>query len=296
MKPTPRSKKEPSSSVTPPQPQRAEQQFTPLSRPDSRPPPNRTPIPQGAIDAYASALQQNLRQIKEESSGPPPSESRMSQKRAAVEAPAQQPPLKQQKMAPSRKYTQRPSWAQLSKHNPKFGQQNAMANGARRQNVQSQRSEPQAPQVTQQQNGPQANGQLAINDVELDGRDPWTYPKPLDMDLIEASQVLGKWEKTFRWNTPYPDMLREVQNWLFAHLDQLGDAGTDPREGTIEIEAKIGTLLIAGSDDERCNLPVGSMAIIRPEANGRYHFESQMTPVRLHCASVEACWKCSANK
>jgi hypothetical protein len=50
---------------------------------------------------------------------------------------------------------------------------------------------------------------------------------------------MGKWEKTFRWNTPYPDLLMVVQNWLSRQLEELRDVGMDAREGTVEIEARV---------------------------------------------------------
>jgi hypothetical protein len=95
------------------------------------------------------------------------------------------------------------------------------------------------------------------------------------MDLIEASQVLGKWEKTFRWNTPYPDVLKTVYDWLWQNLEQLGDVGTDPGEGTVEIEAKIGWL-IDNNTDERLRLPVATMCVIQPDYGNRYSFRSEM--------------------
>jgi hypothetical protein len=99
------------------------------------------------------------------------------------------------------------------------------------------------------------------------------------MDLIEARSVLGPWEKTFRWNTPYPDMLKVVQDWLWQNLDQLGDVGSDPREGQVEIEAKIGTL-IDNNTDTRLKLPVATMCVIQPDLHSnRYSFRSEMREV-----------------
>ena len=117
--------------------------------------------------------------------------------------------------------------------------------------------------------------------THLDGRDPWKYDPPLDMDLIHARSILGPWEKTFKWNTPYPDMLKFVQDWLWTKLDQLGDVGSDPREGQVEIEAKIGTLIDNNSNtEERLRLPVAHMCVIDPSYPGnRYSFRSEMREV-----------------
>lgn len=108
---------------------------------------------------------------------------------------------------------------------------------------------------------------------------------PLDHDLINARQVLGPWEKTIKWNTPYPDILGTVQDWLFRQLDQLGDVARDPREGTVEIEAKFGTLI---KDDDRLSLPVMNACVIDPHASSRMHlrFESTMTAVSLMSTTI----------
>lgn len=84
-------------------------------------------------------------------------------------------------------------------------------------------------QQQQQQPGqrsmPQTNGQPAPPSSIPDERPPWLHNPPLDMDLIGAREALGPWEKSMKWNTPYPDMLRVVQDWLWQNLEQLGDIG-----------------------------------------------------------------------
>jgi hypothetical protein len=197
----------------------------------------------------------------------PYAETKPSLKRSATELSMQQPPLKQRKIT-TKRYTQRPPWAQLSKHNPRFHQQGPIQNGGMPQ--QSSQKQPAVPQ---------SNGQAMAHSNHLDGRDPWRYDPPLDMDLIEARSVLGRWEKTFRWNTPYPDMLKVVQDWLWQNLEQLGDVGSDPREGQVEIEAKIGTL-IDNNTDTRLKLPVATMCVIQPDLHGNRHsFRSEMREV-----------------
>ena len=186
-----------------------------------------------------------------------------SLKRSATEVSGQQPPLKQRKTM-TRKYSQRPPWAQLSKHNPRFQQQGPVPNGG----LSRQTPQHQTP-------APQSNGQAMTNGNVLDGREPWNYHPPLDMDLIEASAILGKWEKTFRWNTPFPAMLRAVYDWLWQNLEQLGDVGMDAKEGTVEIEGKIGWL-IDNNTDERLKLPVMTMCVMQPDQGHRYSFRSEM--------------------
>ena len=120
----------------------------------------------------------------------------------------------------------------------------------------------------------QTNGEAAVPD----DRPPWLLDPPLDHDLIHARRIFQKWEKSIKWNTPYPDILRGLQDWLFMELDQLGDVGTDPREGTIEIEAKFGEIK---RDGDRYSLPVVNAAIIHPQAYSKFdlHFESNMSVV-----------------
>lgn len=115
----------------------------------------------------------------------------------------------------------------------------------------------------------QANGDVA----------PWQRDPPLDDDLIHARRVLGRWEKSFRWNVPNPAFNRAVADWLYAQLKANDDIGTDPREGVIEIEAKIGTLIDEGTG-RRCELPVQNCCVINPAAARRLRFESEMNEVR----------------
>ena len=119
-----------------------------------------------------------------------------------------------------------------------------------------------------------ANGEAFI----ADDRPPWLIEPPLDHDLIHARKIFQKWEKSIKWNTPYPDMLKALQDWLFMELEQLGDVGTDPREGTIEIDAKLGEIK---RDGDRYSLPIMNAAVIHPQAYNKFdlHFESNMSVV-----------------
>ena len=225
-------------------------------------------LPQGPMEQQemASATESKLGDFTASSTV----ENQSSLKRPAESELANGPPAKQRRT--QRKYSARPTWAKLSKHNPRFQHQqaqNGMPSGAREQ-----QDQPNGGQVQQ------LNGQPNVNGAILDGQDPWLRNPPLDDDLIHAQQVLGKWEKTFQWNTPIPDILNVVQGWLYTELNKLGDVGTNPEEGTIEIEAKIGTIMQEGSLD-RLRLPVQSMAVVSEDYR-RHHFESQMTMVSVH--------------
>lgn len=98
------------------------------------------------------------------------------------------------------------------------------------------------------------------------------------MDLAHARSILGPWEKTFKWNTPLPSLLRVVQDWLWQQLEQHSDIGNDPRTGVIEIEAKIGTLIKSGEND-RAQSQFLNMGVIHPGYNKQYRFESRMEEV-----------------
>ena len=288
MKPTSKPKR-PADQALPPRPVKPEFQDQRQLKTEAGPSPDRIPLPQGPVSTRALNLVTENQQFNEPNSANDVPSSQISHtlKRPASEALSSEPPPKQQRRT-TRPYAQPPPWAQLSRHNPRFGQnQNAHSTAAMQQTQTQQNG------VLQRNGGPQPNGHSNPNNAAIDGRQPWQHDPPLDMDLIKATQVLGKWEKTFHWNTPYPDTLKVVQDWLYLELDKLEDVGMDPKEGTIEIEAKIGTLLQENSD-ERVNLPIASMAVIRPDMNGRCHFESQMTLVRS--SSKHPLNKLAANK
>jgi hypothetical protein len=207
-------------------------------------------------------------------------------KREASEQPASEPPMKREK---KRKYAQRPIWAAIAHGNPKFDGTNGNngQNGKpRRQQQQQQQPRQQPPPRTTPHPAPMSqprhhpNGATPSNGAPVDYGAPWTQPQPLDMDLVNARAILGPWEKTFKWNTPLPALLRVVQDWLWQQLEQHSDIGQDPRTGTIEIEAKIGTLIRSGEND-RAQGPYLNTGVIHPAHNKQYRFESRMEEVSI---------------
>ena len=100
----------------------------------------------------------------------------------------------------------------------------------------------------------------------------------IDLDLAHARAILGPWEKTFKWNTPVPSLLKAVQDWLWRHLAAHSDIGNDPRTGVIEIEAKIGTLIRSGEHDRAPSQYVNT-GVIHENYNKQYRFESRMEEV-----------------
>jgi len=206
-------------------------------------------------------------------------------KREASEQPSSEPPMKRER---KRKHAQRPIWAAIAPGNPIFDGTNGNngQNGRpkrQQQNQQPPRHQQPPPRATphpapMSQPRHQPNGATPSNGAPIDRSAPWTLPQPLDMDLIQARKILGPWEKTFKWNTPLPALLKVVQDWLWQQLEQHSDIGTDPRTGTIEIEAKIGTLIRAGEND-RAQGPYLNTGVIHPAHNKQYRFESRMEEV-----------------
>ncbi len=215
----------PQNHVTPPQ----YQQSGPVAQTQPLPLPNllnatsevapnvHTPSPIQKLQSNSQAHSQSTEVMATATEIPAPPKQL---KRPAPE-PAQEPPAKR-KMA--RKYTTRPPWAVLSRHNPRYQQAGGQPNGRT--------ASPPQQQPHQLTNGASAGS----------GLQPWQREVPLDDDLVRVRSIMGKWEKTFRWNTPYPDMLKAVQDWLYVQLSELQDVGMDPMEGTIEIEARVSVL------------------------------------------------------
>lgn len=181
------------------------------------------------------------------------------------------PPMKRER----RRYTTRPIWAQLHKNNPLSGGV-SQRQGVQRQFAQRQEAQRQG---AQQRNTPMVPNPPVNGRANGHAIPPWELNPPLDHDLLHAREVLGPWEKTFKWNTPYPDMLRSLQDWLYVKLAENADVGNDPATGAIEIEAKIGTLIQETTGD-RVRLPVTTIGLIHPDANKHYRFESRMEEVR----------------
>lgn len=99
---------------------------------------------------------------------------------------------------------------------------------------------------------------------------------PLDNDLIRARRILDPgWERSMDGNVPITSLVKQVMDWLYVSLDTNADIGLDPREGAIEIEAKIGTLIDKDTGD-RMSLPITSATVLETRSNGTYQFESQM--------------------
>ncbi|EME48666.1 hypothetical protein DOTSEDRAFT_118922 [Dothistroma septosporum NZE10] len=167
----------------------------------------------------------------------------------------------------SRKYPERPSWAQLHPSNPRSREPGVAPNSREGPAPASRHQQPplshantreDSSQATQQSNGqppPQMNGA---------GAKPWLRNPPLDDELILARQVLGlPWERSIKWVKPVSGVSRAVADWLFLNFRENADIGRDARVGAIEIEAKLGTLL--NDRNERIRLPVRNACVLQPD-------------------------------
>ena len=236
-----------------------------------------------------------LQQPVQPSSTVPHSASTNSLKRGPDDELTSEPPMKREK---KRKYAQRPIWAMLSRTNPNYdgtnGNNGLVGKPPQRQQQRQQQQQHQQPQhqnsqrqqqQQQQQHRPppqsapasQPRQQMPNGSGHSNGAANNSEPA-LDMDLAHARSILGPWEKTFKWNTPVPSLLKVIQDWLWKHLKQHSDVGNDPRTGTIEIEAKIGTLIRSGEHDRAPSQYV-NMGVIHENFNKQYRFESRMEEV-----------------
>ncbi|SMY24385.1 unnamed protein product [Zymoseptoria tritici ST99CH_1A5] len=230
-------------------------------------PTSATSMPSKSSQSQPSEPKQQTGEVSSRES----SQTKTPLKRAAESEPSAEPPAKRGR----RKYTERPIWAHLSHQNPRSRDAGVVPNGAlpSKSAATSARTNGDPPlQTNGQQVSPPLSGNLqAALDVL-----PWQQNPPLDHDLMRARKVLGpKWEKSINWNVPLSSLVKSLMDWTFQSLDANSDIGLDPREGAIEIEAKIGTL-VDENTGERMVLPVRNAVVLAPGTENRYQFESQM--------------------
>ncbi|GIZ38955.1 hypothetical protein CKM354_000235000 [Cercospora kikuchii] len=206
-----------------------------------------------------------------------PNASNRGIKRSAAESESSQPPVKRERR---RKYTERPVWARLHPANPRLRMPGVMPNGPEpRPQPQQSGNRPPAnppPQVVPQANGqkqpPPQQGAPGVNFAA-----PWLENPPIDHDMLRMRRLMGgAWEKTIQWTTPMPSLTKAVTDWLVSQLLACEDVAQDPKEGQIEIEAKVGRLFNKGNG-QRFAMPVQNMVVISPQyAEVNCSFESEM--------------------
>lgn len=79
---------------------------------------------------------------------------------------------------------------------------------------------------------------------------------------------------------PLPALNKAILDHLWQNLQANADIGHDPREGTIEIEAKIGTLKDVDTQN-RWALRSLNTVVIDPLDNRKFRFESEMNEVSV---------------
>ncbi|KAM3415764.1 mRNA-capping enzyme subunit beta [Cercospora zeina] len=206
-----------------------------------------------------------------------PNASNRGVKRSAADSESHQPPVKRERR---RKYTERPVWARLHPSNPRLRMPGVMPNGPEpRPQPQQSGNRPSAnpPALAPQANGqkqppPQQVGAPGVNLAA-----PWLENPPMDHDMLRMRNLMGgAWEKTIQWNTPLPSLTKAVTDWLVQQLMACEDVAQDPKEGQIEIEAKVGRLFNKHTN-QRFTMPVQNMVVISPPyAEVNCSFESEM--------------------
>lgn len=196
-------------------------------------------------------------------STPASTTSQKSLKRSATNGDSE-PPTKREKR---RKYTERPVWANLNPSNPRHGQAGSLPN--------SRTPNAPAPPLLLQNSTPAPPPPLAVH-----GHSHVNGPIPVDEELAKMRRIKGAWEKSFAGTVSLPDIPQTIADWLHGHLSMSfrrdGRAGLDPRDGTLEIEAKIGRIQRRGRD-ERLTHGVCSITVLDPKfADNEVAFESEM--------------------
>jgi hypothetical protein len=191
-------------------------------------------------------------------------------KRSATDANhASQPPIKRERR---HKWTERPVWANLASENPRYGQPGVVVNGP----------EPVKQKPTEMiklQNGVQPHpGQQQLPPSlppPPTAAAAGTPDLPIDETLRRMRRLKGKWERSLTGTTKLSNIVERIADWLVLKLNECADVGMDPREGTVEIEAKVGRLY--NNDGQRLSLPVMGMTVLRPDwADNNCRFDSQM--------------------
>ena len=178
--------------------------------------------------------------------------------------------IRQERKKARRRYDEPPIWAKRSPRNPYLGKGEAgyQAPSSRNGNQRVAVTPPvQIP--APRPSAPQMNGHTASGSAQPQGEE-----KARNSQLLQMP-----WEPTFTDVAPSDELLREVANYLYIEMLRRPDLGAgDTKVGSIEIEAKIGTLVNRGSND-RIRLPVTTMTVLTRDYSRDLRFESFMTEV-----------------
>ncbi|KAL1297903.1 hypothetical protein AAFC00_006418 [Neodothiora populina] len=225
-----------------------------LQQPVTATPPAFTPAPEPAAN-YGQQQQQQQQQQP------------VPLKRAAESEPDDAQLVKRAK----KRYAEPPVWARYSKRNPRYGD-----------NLQSLTPPPQqlprrpSPFQSARASLPTTNGHAppvqaagTPSSVSANGLQP------------QANQRLGPWEYNIRNVQPMNDFLKEVGDFLIVHATRNDIGAGDARSGTLEIEAKLGTLIDRRTGVRVSTLGTTNMVLDHAlTSNGSIRFESFMTELQ----------------
>lgn len=185
---------------------------------------------------------------------------------------AEEPPAIEQEQKKLRvQYPEPPPWARLHPSNPGFQTQ-----AARYPKFKDPAYMPAAPAKhnarPSSRPGPvPENGQ----------RPPIPIASDTDSKKAQISRILGMpWELSLKNEIPADRLLHQIATFLYVAMLSDPELGAgDARNGSLEIEAKIGTL-VDKTTDERLSLPVTTPCVLDEGfSKNRVRFESFMTEV-----------------
>ena len=201
----------------------------------------------------------------------------MVQKRPAAEDLSTEPVQKKTKNT----YAEPPIWARRAPTNPYYNKKSAaLPQPTNRMTQQAKRPSPQPASVQPtHQPVPRVNGHAQ----------PTTnggfQPIRVTDEKNKTAQILGlPWELSITNSAPPNDLVRTVSDFLFINMLSRPNIGVgDPRNGALEIEAKIGQL-IDRRTNSRLFLPVDTMTALKAGFSREHiKFESFMNEAsRIH--------------
>lgn len=214
-----------------------------------------------------------------------PVQPAMPQKRPAET----EPEAAQLQKRAKRRYVEPPIWARYVESNPRWGNNpQSMAPLPQPQRPVKKLDAHIRTSVTPAANVAPPNGYAPPHAPGTPNGAPPSTIGPGDASPAQIHPRLGKWESNIRNEILPNDFTRQVGEFLYHHAtrDDVGDG--DARNGVLEIEAKLGTL-INRDTDQRVSTMAFTNVILAPGVteSGRIRFESFMDEVsRRRCRCI----------
>lgn len=212
--------------------------------------------------------------------------SQSTLKRPAESEPERMDPPKKTK----KRYVEPPIWARYAPTNPRYDPKVAQALGPPPNPAQARRPSPRpalqviTPQQPQQaqlqaQPAPQQppHDHPPQNMVHTNGHAPQNGHDPADVKYIPG---FGPWEGSIQGKIAQSNLfVLEIGKYLFEEILSRPDVGVgDARNGALEIEAKLGTL-VDRNTNQRFHVPILHPAVLDRRISANLRFESHMTEV-----------------